>query len=97
MYNSGAAPITATQPPHRLDDHLLPLNAFIRIFLPYTPAHHSHSFSGFQIFIMANGRSSQDERKLEGGNAAPAPSTGLHPAFYIAWVLLERHPLSQLF
>jgi hypothetical protein len=37
---------------------------------------------------MANGRSSQDERKLEGGAApAPAPSTGLHPAFYIAFVV----------
>ncbi|KAJ5370664.1 sugar phosphate/phosphate translocator [Penicillium cataractarum] len=40
---------------------------------------------------MANGRSSQDERKLEGGAApAPAPSTGLHPAFYIAlWIALS--------
>ncbi|KAJ5107227.1 sugar phosphate/phosphate translocator [Penicillium angulare] len=39
---------------------------------------------------MANGRSSQDERKLEGGNAAPAPNQGLHPAFYIAlWIALS--------
>lgn len=40
---------------------------------------------------MANGRSSQDERKLESGAApAPAPSTGLHPAFYIAlWIALS--------
>jgi hypothetical protein len=40
---------------------------------------------------MANGRSSQDERKLEGGAApAPAPSAGLHPAFYIAlWIALS--------
>ena len=38
---------------------------------------------------MANGRSSEDERKLEGG-AAPAPpkDDGLHPAFYIACVSL---------
>jgi hypothetical protein len=44
---------------------------------------------------MANGRSSQDERKLEGGAApAPAPSTGLHPAFYIAYVVAgETLPL----
>ncbi|KAJ5279616.1 sugar phosphate/phosphate translocator [Penicillium angulare] len=39
---------------------------------------------------MANGRSSQDERKLEGGNAAPAPNQGLHPGFYIAlWIALS--------
>ncbi|KAJ5347634.1 hypothetical protein MYU51_003633 [Penicillium brevicompactum] len=40
---------------------------------------------------MANGRSSEDERKLEGG-AAPAPpkDDGLHPAFYIAlWIALS--------
>ncbi|KAF9253241.1 hypothetical protein LCP9604111_767 [Penicillium roqueforti] len=38
---------------------------------------------------MANGRSSQDERKLEGG--APAPKdNGLHPGFYIAlWIALS--------
>ena len=37
---------------------------------------------------MANGRSSQDERKLEGGAAAAPPQdNGLHPAFYIAYVL----------
>jgi hypothetical protein len=42
---------------------------------------------------MANGRSSQDERKLEGGAApAPAPSTGLHPAFYIAYVVAGLFP-----
>ncbi|KAJ6006038.1 sugar phosphate/phosphate translocator [Penicillium sp. IBT 35674x] len=39
---------------------------------------------------MANGRSSQDERKLESGSTAPAPSQGLHPAFYIAlWIALS--------
>ncbi|KAF3384712.1 putative sugar phosphate/phosphate translocator [Penicillium rolfsii] len=40
---------------------------------------------------MANGRSSQDERKLESGaGPAPAASTGLHPAFYIAlWIALS--------
>ncbi|KAJ5653899.1 sugar phosphate/phosphate translocator [Penicillium lividum] len=39
---------------------------------------------------MANGRSSQDERKLENGSPAPAPSQGLHPAFYIAlWIALS--------
>lgn len=39
---------------------------------------------------MANGRSSEDERKLEGGAAAAAPpqDNGLHPAFYIACVSL---------
>ncbi|KAJ6119980.1 sugar phosphate/phosphate translocator [Penicillium sp. IBT 18751x] len=39
---------------------------------------------------MANGRSSQDERKLENG-ASPAPaSNGIHPAFYIAlWIALS--------
>lgn len=36
---------------------------------------------------MANGRSSEDERKLEGGAAAAPPQdNGLHPAFYIAYV-----------
>ncbi len=40
---------------------------------------------------MANGRSSQDERKLESGAApAPAPSAGLHPAFYIACVVASE-------
>ncbi|CAI7574444.1 unnamed protein product [Penicillium bialowiezense] len=41
---------------------------------------------------MANGRSSEDERKLEGGAAAAAPpqDNGLHPAFYIAlWIALS--------
>jgi hypothetical protein len=43
---------------------------------------------------MANGRSSQDERKLESGAApAPAPSSGLHPAFYIACVVARPFPL----
>jgi hypothetical protein len=42
---------------------------------------------------MANGRSSQDDRKLESGtpanqaNSKPADD-GLHPAFYIAFVYL---------
>ncbi|KAF7527057.1 hypothetical protein PCG10_003258 [Penicillium crustosum] len=38
---------------------------------------------------MANGRSSQDERKLEGGSEAPKDN-GLHPGFYIAlWIALS--------
>ncbi|KAJ5101921.1 hypothetical protein NUU61_004143 [Penicillium alfredii] len=38
---------------------------------------------------MANGRSSQDERKLESGTPS-SPSSGLHPAFYIAlWIALS--------
>lgn len=42
---------------------------------------------------MANGRSSQDDRKLESGTpaaqATPKPADGgLHPAFYIACVYL---------
>lgn len=35
---------------------------------------------------MANGRSSQDERKLENGAPAAPASDGIHPAFYIAYV-----------
>lgn len=41
---------------------------------------------------MANGRSSQDERKLEGGSPAPPQDNGLHPAFYIACVYLASMP-----
>lgn len=37
---------------------------------------------------MANGRSSQDERKLEGGSPPAPQDNGLHPAFYIAYVTL---------
>ncbi|KAJ5458172.1 hypothetical protein N7475_009560 [Penicillium sp. IBT 31633x] len=38
---------------------------------------------------MANARSSQDERKLEGGSPAPQDN-GLHPGFYIAlWIALS--------
>lgn len=37
---------------------------------------------------MANGRSSQDERKLEGGSEAPKDN-GLHPGFYIAYVTIR--------
>lgn len=39
---------------------------------------------------MANARSSQDERKLEGGSPAPQDN-GLHPGFYIACVLRSGH------
>jgi hypothetical protein len=39
---------------------------------------------------MANGRSSQDERKLENGAGAAPASNGIHPAFYIAlWIALS--------
>ncbi|KAJ5140275.1 sugar phosphate/phosphate translocator [Penicillium atrosanguineum] len=39
---------------------------------------------------MANGRSSQDERKLENGAPAAPASNGIHPAFYIAlWIALS--------
>ncbi|KAF7718504.1 Uncharacterized protein PECM_001815 [Penicillium ucsense] len=40
---------------------------------------------------MANERSAQDDRNLEKGAApTPAPSSGLHPAFYIAlWIALS--------
>lgn len=41
---------------------------------------------------MANGRSSQDERKLEGGSEAPKDN-GLHPGFYIAYVTIRRERL----
>lgn len=58
--------------------------------LTLSSTHHSHSFAVLLLRLisaMANGRSSQDDRKLESGNnnAAPA-SSGLHPAFYIACV-----------
>jgi hypothetical protein len=47
---------------------------------------------------MANGRSSQDERKLEGGSPPPQDN-GLHPGFYIAYVSLvfgDLRPLEKL-
>lgn len=44
---------------------------------------------------MANGRSSQDERKLEGGSEAPKDN-GLHPGFYIAYVTNLREDLPEL-
>ena len=57
---------------------------------PPLPPHHTSLHFTPVPYIMAGRSSNDNARKLESGQSAPASKsagTGLHPAFYIAWVV----------